>query len=350
MDRYIGLDVHAQSCTMAVLGPSGKRLKVQVVETNGRTLVDAIKGVAGQRRVCLEEGTQSAWLHEILSPHVAELVVTVPKERKGAKDDLRDATELAEQLRIGSLSTRVYKAPKQMAGLKNAVRAYTMATRDVVRVKNRLKSVFRSRGVTTSSAIYDASSRTAWIRKLPAAHRRMAEWTAQELDAVLPLQEQAERWMREEAKQHPIVRILATAPGLGPTRSAQLVAIVGTPHRFRTSRQFWSYCGLGIVTRSSSDWVPDNGRWIRAQVNQTRGLSRRRHPLLKAVFKGAATTVILKLPDHPLHLNYQRMLKAGTKPNLAKLTLARRIAAAVLAMWKQEEEYDPERSGRTDKP
>jgi len=131
---------------------------------------------------------------------------------------------------------------------------------------------------------------------------------------------------------------------MGPIRTAQLVAIVVNPHRFRARQQFWSYCGLGIVTRSSSDWVHDKaGRWVRAQTHQTRGLSRKRHPILKAVFKGAATTVILQMPEHPLHADYQRMLEAGIKPNLAKLTLARRIAAIVLSMWKHKEAYDPQR-------
>ena len=131
---------------------------------------------------------------------------------------------------------------------------------------------------------------------------------------------------------------------MGPLRTAQTVAIVITPHRFRTRRQFWSYCGLAIVTRSSSDWVQDqNGKWTRAVVRQTRGLNRKRQPVLKAVFKGAATTVITQLHGHPLHMDYERMLQSGIKPNLAKLTLARRIAAIVLSMWKREEVYDPER-------
>ena len=65
--------------------------------------------------------------------------------------------------------------------------------------------------------------------------------------------------------------------------------------------------------------------------------------VLKAIFKGAATTVITQLADHPLHADYQRRLERGMKPNLAKLTLARRIAAIVLSMWKHEEVYDPAR-------
>ena len=55
---------------------------------------------------------------------------------------------------------------------------------------------------------------------------------------------------------------------------------------------------------------------------------------------GAADHVISHSPSHPLHKDYQRLLEQGTKPNLARLTIARRIAAAVLAMWKHQEDYD----------
>ncbi len=41
----------------------------------------------------------------------------------------------------------------------------------------------------------------------------------------------------------------------------------------------------------------------------------------------------------------QRLLDSGTKPTLAKLSLARMIAATVLRMWKDQEEYDPGRAG-----
>jgi hypothetical protein len=73
----------------------------------------------------------------------------------------------------------------------------------------------------------------------------------------------------------------------------------------------------------------------------TRGLNRNRNGLLKHVFKGAAHHVAVCMPSHPLHQDYQRMLKERVKPTLAQLTLARRIAAAVLSMWKHEEVYDP---------
>ncbi len=294
--------------------------------------------------MCLEEGPQSAWLYEILEPEVTEAVVTVPPESKGPKDDLRDAWARAEELRTGAIRTRVYKAPKQLRGLRSAASAYRVATRDVVRAKNRLKAVLHSRGILADSKVYDTESRARWLKELPAGQRELGGWLGRELDVLVPLRDEAEGWLLKEAKSHPMIRKLGTGPGMGPLRTAQLVAIVGTPHRFRTRRQFWSYSGLGIVTRSSSDWVRDKrGQWVRGEVLQTRGLTRKRQPVLKAIFKGAATTVIAQLVNDPLHADYQRMLGSGIKPNLAKLTLARRIAAIVLSMWKHEEVYDPKR-------
>ena len=346
MDRYVGLDAHPTSCTFGVVGASGKRLKSMVVETNGAALVEAVKSIPGRVHLCLEEGAQSAWLHELFSPHVAELVVAVAPESKGPKDDLRDAWARAEELRAGAVRTRVYKPPQHLAALRNAVRAHGFAVKDAVRAMNRLKSVFLSRGISTDSSVYDAERRTRWLEKLGPPYRRLAEWLGRQLDQLVPFRDEAEAWLLKEAKTHPIIRKLTTAPGMGPIRTAQVVAIAAEPHRFRSRRQFWSYCGLGIVTRSSSDWVRSkDGRWERSQVQQTRGLSRQRHPLLKAVFKGAATTVITQLGDHPLHKDYERMLEAGIKPNLAKLTLARKIAATVLSMWKHQEVYDPQRHG-----
>src|SRR5437899_1175340 len=122
MDRYIGMDAHSQSCTLGVVGPSGRRLKSQVLETNGKVLVEALRSIPGRKHLCIEEGTQSEWLHEILAPHVDEIVVTMPGKRSGQKDVLRDAFALAEELRIGALESMVFKAPKHFSGLRNAVR------------------------------------------------------------------------------------------------------------------------------------------------------------------------------------------------------------------------------------
>ena len=344
MDRYIGIDSHASSCTLAVVGPSGRKLSQQVVETNASALVEAVRSIPKPRHLCLEEGTHSAWLHEILSPHVDELVVVSVGESKGQKNDGLDAFARAQQLRTGRFDKLVFKAPTRFALLRQLACTYDALTRDVVRTQCRLKALYESRGIATGGqTVYGMTQRNEWLERLPVSHRPSAELLYSELDSTRALKKNAREQLVIESHQHPISHILETCPGLGEVRVALLIPVVVTPHRFRTARQFWSYSGLGIVMRSSSDWIRDGDRWVRAQVNKTRGLSRSFNHTLKYVFKGAATTVVTKHTDHPLHQHYERMLSAGTKPNLAKLTLARKIAATALVMWKHEEKYDPER-------
>lgn len=339
MERYLGIDAHAASCTCVVLSERGKRIQQQQVETNGQALVGYVQAQAGRLHICLEEGEWSQWMTEILSPHAAEVVVYRPPWRPGPKNDRIDARELAERLRTDKVGCPIYKAPRRYAKLRESARLYAKLTQDTTRTKQRLRSVFRRRGVACGEAIYDPKRREAWIGELPVALRSCAELFGRELDSLTPLRREAERAMLREARRFPITAILETAPGIGPIRAAQLLAIVVYPHRFRTKRQFWSYCGLGIVTRSSSDWVRRGDAWNWAPVVQTRGLNRACNKPLKAVFKGAVTSVLRQSEPNSLRRHYQHLLEDGTRPNLAKLTLARKIAAIVLTMWKTQTEY-----------
>ena len=343
MERYIGLDVHAASTTFAVIGESGKRLGTHVVETNGQALVEQLTTIPGKRHVCLEEGTQSTWLYEILSPHAEEVVVVMVPESRGQKNDAKDAFDLAEQLRTGAIKKHVFKEVGAYGTLRELGRTHTMVVQDVVRLQNRIKALFRSRGIAVAGKnIYSEKGREERLKTLPVASRGAAKTLYAQYDAVEAIRRQAEKDLVAEAHRHPMSRVLESCPGLGPIRVAELMPIVVSPARFRTKRQFWSYCGLGIVMRSSSDWVrkPDGG-WARAEVKQTRGLNPNHNHTLKHIFKGAATTVITQLESEPLHQDYQRLITAGTKPNLAKLTIARKLAAIALSMWKSKEKYDP---------
>jgi transposase len=323
------------------LGPSGRRLGKDVVETNGRALIEYVRTIPGERYLCLEEGEQSQWLVELLAPHVTKVEVIQPEKRRGPKDDAHDAFEVAEIIRTGRRCRRVYKELFAFRSLREASRVYSMLTADVVRLKNRVKSFYRGRGVgCTGTRVFGKRDRESLMEKLPAETRRALELVYRELDEATGLHKEARGHLIQESHKHSISRTLETAPGLGPIRVAQLLPIVVTPHRFRTSRQFWAYCGLAVVTHSSSDWDRVGGRWVRSAGVQTRGLNRNRNGKLKDIFKGAATLVCGQLSTHPLHQDYQSLLEKGVRPTLARVTIARKIAAIVLAMWKQQTPYD----------
>lgn len=344
MQRYIGIDVHRDTCSICVLSASGKPSRRDVVETRAPALVEYFRQLPGAAHVCIEETEWSEWLVEILAAHV-ERIVSVPGERpRGSKNDDIDAYALAERLRTGQVRKAIYKNPKSFARLRELARVHTKLVGDVVRTKNRLRSLFRRRGVACAAEeIYDPETRHACIELLPVSMRSAVELLGLELDCLEPLRRRAQAAMVQESHRFPISRVLETAPGLAQIRVAQILPIVITPHRFRTKRQFWSYCGLGIVSESSSDWVQTPaGQWVRAPVNRTRGLNPRSNRVLKNVFQGAAHTVV-STRCQPLYDAYQRTLAGGTKPNLARLTLARRIAAITLALWKNQERFDPQR-------
>jgi hypothetical protein len=258
-------------------------------------------------------------------------------ESRGAKSDERDAFGLAERLRTGSIETSVYKQVGPFATLRHLVKAHHMIVRDTVRVQCRIKAVFRSRGVrVVGKSVYGADKREEMLHQLPASSRAAAVLLFAQYDALCPVRDRALKELVAESHKHAITRVLETAPGIGEVRAAQIVAIVVTPDRFRTRAQFWAYCGLAIVMRSSSDWVQSpQGKWARAPVTQTRGLNCNHNRMLKAAFKGAATSVIQLHPGSTLRAHYDRMLAAGIKPNLAKRTLARKIAAITMALWKK---------------
>lgn len=345
MQRYLGIDVHQASCSMCVLSESGRRLHQEVLETNGQTLVRYAQNLSGSVSVCIEEGEWSGWLWEIMSPHVAKFtVVRGEKRRRGSKSDARDAYALAERIRTGQVGERIFKAPHRYTKLRELAQVYSLVTQDLARVKNRLKSRFRRRGISCAgTSIYGAEERRQKLLELPSAIRPAVELLGCHLEYMQELKKVAEAAMVTESHRHRVSRRLETIPGLGPIRVAQMLPIVVTPHRFRGKRQFWSYCGLGITTRSSSDWVQKDGQWVRGQRVQTRGLNRNSNRVLKSIFKGAATTITTHSRPTPLRAAYDRLLEEGTRPNLAKLTVARKVASTTLAIWKSKEVYDPDR-------
>src|SRR5262249_35857501 len=142
-----------------------------------------------------------------------------------------------------------------------------------------------------------------------------------ELDSLRPLRRDARNTLVRVARKQQAYKILRKIPRLGPVRVAQIIAAVGSPHRFRTRAQFWTYCGLAVVTRSSADYQFREGQLVRRSgPAATRGLNRNFNRRLKYVLKSAAADVIR---EEPFRNFYQVRIQAGMRPEMARLTIAR---------------------------
>jgi transposase len=340
------MDVHRASIVIVVLNGAGKVVMNLVIETGAERVRGFLKQLKGRVYVTFEEGTQATWLHDVVRPLVTTVVVCDPRHNKllvsGNKSDRIDAQKLAELLRNGSLKA-VYHDDHDTRQLKELVRLYDALVGDTTRVMNRLKAIYRGRAIACKGPeVYRVERRGEWLKKLSAAGtRERAEVLYQQLAALKPLRQQAKQSMIKAARRQPAYRWLITVPRLGPVSVAQIIAIVSTPHRFRSKRQFWTYVGLAVVTVSTADHEVIDGVLQRSRrPRYTRGLNRHHNHVLKRVFKQAATSAC---HHEPFKAGYQARLAQGMDPSLAKLTIARQLSAISLSLWKHGETFKVER-------
>jgi transposase len=152
-EKYIGMDVHQATISVAVMDAAGKLIMECLLETKASTMVEFIQGLHGTLSLTFEEGTSAAWLHDLLKPHVSRLVVCDPRKaallKEGNKSDRIDARKLAELLRTNQLKP-VYHEEHGIRALRELGRSYLTITKDVTRVMNRIKALYRSWGIPCS--------------------------------------------------------------------------------------------------------------------------------------------------------------------------------------------------------
>ena len=342
--KYIGMDVHKESISIAVRNAAGKIVMECVIETKASMILQLIDGLRGDLQVTFEEGTWAAWLYDLLKPHVTEVLVCDPRKnallKEGSKGDKIDARKLSELLRLNHLKP-VYHGEHGLRTLKELGRSYLTITKDVTRVMNRLKALYRSWAIPCAGTeVYAPRHRSEWLGKImEAGVRRRAEHYYQQLDVLRLLRQEVRRDLLVESKKHKAWKLLRQIPGIGPIRAALLIAIMQTPHRFRTKRQLWNYSGLGLETHDSAQYCVVEGQLQRSKKPVTlRGLNKNHNHDLKDIFKGAAMRS--STAAGPLHDFYEALLTQGRKPTMARLTLARKIAAITLIVWRKEARFD----------
>jgi transposase len=341
------MDVHQASISVAVRDAAGKLVMESVLETKASTILEFIGGLRGSLHVAFEEGTGAAWLYELLQPHVAQVMVCDPRKnvllKSGNKNDRVDARKLSDLLRAGMLSP-VYHGECGVRTLRELARSFLTVSKDLTRVMNRLKGLYRSWAIPCGGrSVYSQRKRSAWLEKLrQGGVRRRAELLYEQLDSLVQIRSQVRREMLAESRKHAASQWLGGIPRLGPIRVALLIALLQTPHRFRTKRQLWAYCGFGLQTRISGEYRLQKGELQPSKrLPAIRGLNDNHNPALKYVFKSAATSA--GAGRDVWSEFYEDLLGRGMNPAMARLTLARKMAAVVLKIWKKGERFDPER-------
>src|SRR6202171_6148333 len=185
--KYIGMDVHKEAIVIAVLNGTGKLIMETIVETKATTLFRSLHGLRGELHVTWEEGTWAAWLYDLLQPQVQEVVVCNPRRnallKEGSKSDKVDARKLADLLRTGMLRP-VYHGENGLRTLRELGRSYQTIGKDLTRVMNPLKALYRGCGMPCGvTRVYARRYREECLSRIvQAGVRRRAELLYQQLD------------------------------------------------------------------------------------------------------------------------------------------------------------------------
>jgi transposase len=336
--KHIGMDLHSTTTDACVRNENGEILLRRRIVTTQAELKKFLDGIPEAKRVAIEECQMADWVTRCLEPHVDEIIRSQPQfnrliSESEDKEDRKDAESLSELLYLNRIKP-VHHPNLDYRNLREAVRAYWVASWELTRAKNRLKDFFLFHGVhEKGDRIYSTGQRERSIRKLkssPGINLRLLELLYLRMDQCRQLKAQHIRLVRQSAKpMSHLVRLLQTMPAMGPIYAYTLVAYLEDGHRIRNKRKLWRYGGLSLRRHESRD------------IGKKKA-SRFGNRLIKHVALSVAATVASHPDDNALGARWEKDIRGKVKPNLALRNLARKILAIAQCLLRSKKEYSNE--------
>lgn len=355
---FVGLDVHKDSITYALLRPGSDVPEQDRIANTPEAVRALVRRWKDPRavRACYEAGPCGYGLHRLLTSLAVDCSVIAPSltpRRPGerVKTDRRDARKLARFHRAGELTTVRVPSPEEEA-VRDLVRLHEDLGEDVLRARHRLsKFLLRHDRVWPATAWTKAHQ--AWIHQqrfdLPVLQRTLDEHIAA-LEMRLAQRELLAKEIAAIAQRPPFrdaVARLATLRGIQALSALTLVVEVGDFRRFGAAEDFMAFTGL-VPSEDSSGEARRRGH-----ITKT-GNSHLRRILVEAAWSYAARpgrerarlrrlegqppdVVALALEsEQRLHRRYWRIVRRGKLTQVAVVAVARELAGAVWALMRDQ--------------
>lgn len=338
---YIAIDVHARNCVLGWRNGRGVFQGKVHHETSEAELIKAVEAVpSGNKLVTVEESTLASWVARTLRPYVAEVVICDPRSNKAIlqnpqKNDERDVEELSRLLWLGQLCGVYHAQEDDRAVFKTLVQQYLDLRDEQVRLKLKLKAKFHLWGITQVGGhkVYAEDHREEFVGKIKDdSIRRQMKRIYVLLDQALALEADAFKEVVARGHRYPEIAEFTKIPGVGPVGSHVFDAYIQTPNRFDSAPKVWRYCQLAVTDRSS------DGKPLGFRRLDTHG-----NPELKAMSYWAWKGALHMNRDNEVKRFYYASLARTHDKTHARLNTQRKIIATMWVLWKNKEEYRPER-------
>jgi len=331
--EMIGLDLHKRESQLCIKGEDGTVTERRIVTSRER--FTAVLGSRPRARILLEATTESEWVAQHLETLGHEVIVADPNyapmyanRSRRTKTDKRDARTLLEACETGA-----YRRAHRVSEARRHVRAELMVREALVRTRTRYVTVAKTLVRRDGLRVPGSSSEVVAerIAALPLGDVLTGELTP--LFSILgPLNDEiaaADERLTAVMHADPIVRLLATAPGVGAVTASAFVATVDDITRFRGAHDLEAYLGVVPGERSSGE-KRRLGRITKAGNTRVRWL------LVEAGWRILRS----KAPETAALRAWVLPIATRRGKAIAVVALARRLAGILFAMWRDGVAYD----------
>jgi len=358
--RFVGLDVHADSITVAVAEEG--RDEARHVGRYPNDLTRLLKALdrLGERdslRCTYEAGPTGYGLQRALSKAGIECSVIAPsKTPRGSGDrvktDRKDAIRLAHFLRSGDL-VEIHVPGEACEAMRDLLRAREDAKRAQLRARHQL-SKFLLRHERRWPKSNWTNLHLEWIAKQRFDRAALDNVLAESIQAVNEQSARIERYDQRLAELVPateqakLIEALQAFRGIQLLTAASIAYELGDLRRFPSAKKLMSYIGATPCEDSSGDRVR-RGRITRAGNTALRRLlveaswAYRHRPnegyrhRKRAENVAPAIRAIAWKAQTRLNARYKRMLARGKSKQKTLVAVARELAGFIWAVGQEEQ-------------
>ncbi len=328
--RIIGVDLHAQQQTIAMLDTETGELVEKTLEHDGDEVRKFYSALPGQVLVGIEATGSMHWFLKLMEDLGIDCQVGHPSKVRAAeprkqKHDRRDAALLLK-LQVEKRFPSIWVPSTELRDLRALLMHRHQWVRMRTRVQNSLQAIALSRGLRRGKSLWSQAGQHA-IESLPlpphAAHRRTE---LQSLYGKLQAQiDELDERVGDQARQRSGAKLLLTHPGVGPVTALATDVFLGDPARFADGKAVVSYVGM-IPSEYSS-----------AGQQRLGGLSKQGNPLLRFLWCEAAVHAVRR--DSDLQRFYRRKLQQKGLGK-ARVATARKLGIRLWIMLRDQIDYE----------
>ena len=261
MSRYVGIDLHRRRSVVVILDSDGTKVSSTRIENSPVALATAVVEAGPEPEVVLEATWGWYWAADVLEEAGARVHLAHPLGVKGfenrrVKNDDKDATLLADLLRMGSLPES-WIAPRSLRQLRELVRYRHKLSQLRTGLKSQVHSVLGKEGVVPSLTTLWGPGGAWFLDDTP-----LGEAYEYRIESLRDLIISYDREITElDQRIHLRVRddvgyrAIQQLSGVGRVFAAVFVAEIGDISRFPHPKRLCSWVGLTPRHRESDDKV-----------------------------------------------------------------------------------------------